>query len=936
MIKNLFLETVNMSITASVVIVAVIVLRWLFRKQPKIYSYLLWSMVLFRLLCPYSFSLDTSAFNLLPARQTEKGQIEYTVPQAVVENIIPQTEGQFTADVVVSPEISRKEEIYIPQTEEKTENIIVMSPQPKTDYINILAILWLAGMIYMLTDNLISLYEIKSQLKNSEKLYGNVYRSDAISTAFIIGVLKPSIYLPKNLSEQRQRYIIFHEETHLKRKDYLFKFIGFIALARHWFNPLVWLAYNLAEKDMEMSCDEAVIKQLGSMEKQGYSRTLLSLSMPFREYRTMHLAFGEGETKQRIVNILSFKKPKTVYAVAVVCAIVITAVLFISNPSQLNAKKVLEFNDSDISDVILVEEKQYLAIPDSMVNSLTHNLKKTKVAVSRETDVKQGNQLIMLKKDGKDMLIKFSYGCDKMWVESQDDETDGVVYDIKNPEIIKGFIYGNVTDRVRPEQTQQLMFPVDDCTFCQQVEAFMVNVEIPQGWYFYTDRHNTPDSRTAMLPNYYGRIHLINDMNETVGAICFGVPNGIDYDIDSAQSLMDYFYQADGIIFDISQYKVWPKYGEIALASFSRGVNNYQNYGALVVKKGFEPFVFMSFIPEKVTWEQAQSIASSIDVQTKDGGIIRASTLSYWINPSETEDVMAQTAAEVHLKDYQHSGYTINNVEYVVAGEQTAFEYPRQLFSGYDYVVKVDFLDSSEKQHINYLYIDKIEDTDFSILGYVEKGDKILPEDYEITTYRLKNVLPQTKVEKDNTLTLGIVETVSEGQSGLEMEKVTQVYHNGMVISEQVIETQVLQESQPELIKQGTLWNGVPISSGTGRLKWPMAGIGRISRGFTGQYPQHNGIDISASIGAEICAAADGTVVKALYTDKGYGIYCIIEHGDYQTVYAHCSELLIQRGQKVQQGQVIAKVGCSGNSTGPHLHFEVKKGDTRYNPYDWF
>ena len=140
MIKNLFLETVNMSITASVVILVVIALRWLFRKQPKIYSYLLWSMVLFRLLCPYSFSLDTSAFNLLPARQTESGQIEYTVPEAIVENIMPQQETGFSPEVVISPEISEKEDIYVPQAQEKQENIIVMAPQPKIDYVNILVV----------------------------------------------------------------------------------------------------------------------------------------------------------------------------------------------------------------------------------------------------------------------------------------------------------------------------------------------------------------------------------------------------------------------------------------------------------------------------------------------------------------------------------------------------------------------------------------------------------------------------------------------------------------------------------------------------------------------------------------------------------------------------------------------------------------------------
>ena len=187
-----------MSITASVVILAVIALRWLFRKLPKIYSYLLWSMVLFRLLCPYSFSLDTSAFNLLPAKQTEKGRIEYTVPEVFVENIMPQQETDFLPEVVISPQISTNEDVYVPQAEEQSQNIIVMAPRQKIDYVNIFALLWLAGVLYMIADNLISLYEIKLMLANSQKLYGNVYKSDVITTAFIIGVISPKIYLPKN------------------------------------------------------------------------------------------------------------------------------------------------------------------------------------------------------------------------------------------------------------------------------------------------------------------------------------------------------------------------------------------------------------------------------------------------------------------------------------------------------------------------------------------------------------------------------------------------------------------------------------------------------------------------------------------------------------------------------------------------------------------
>ena len=205
---------------------------------------------------------------------------------------------------------------------------------------------------------------------------------------------------------------------------------------------------------------------------------------------------------------------------------------------------------------------------------------------------------------------------------------------------------------------------------------------------------------------------------------------------------------------------------------------------------------------------------------------------------------------------------------------------------------------------------------------------------YAITENRvIKTMYGSTTLRNDN-MTLGTYEIVA-GEKGLNYEKVEYTYQNGVVVSEEIYESTVIKESKDEVVNMGTVWNGTVIQGGTGKIVWPTAS-GYVSRSFVDQYPEHNGVDISAPIGTYIYAADTGVVRKALYTSVGYGIYCIIEHGGYQTLYAHCDELLVVAGQKVQQGQLIAKVGSSGNSTGPHLHFEVKKGDTRYNPYDWF
>ena len=253
-------------------------------------------------------------------------------------------------------------------------------------------------------------------------------------------------------------------------------------------------------------------------------------------------------------------------------------------------------------------------------------------------------------------------------------------------------------------------------------------------------------------------------------------------------------------------------------------------------------------------------------------------------------------------------------------------------------MVKAEYT-CSNAELTSYIYIRKTDDGNFDIIGSVEDDMVYDAEDvsstYTETVERTVDILPTYKEEKDDTMTLGTSKITSTGENGLGLEKVRITYRNGVVVGEEILETITLREPVPIIKKYGTLWNGTVIQGGTGILTWPAAG-GYISRGFVGQYPQHNGVDIAGPAGTYIIAADSGVVTKALYTNVGYGVYCIIEHGGYQTLYAHCSELLVQTGQQVQKGQIIAYMGCTGNATGNNLHFEVKKGNTRYDPYTWF
>lgn len=207
---------------------------------------------------------------------------------------------------------------------------------------------------------------------------------------------------------------------------------------------------------------------------------------------------------------------------------------------------------------------------------------------------------------------------------------------------------------------------------------------------------------------------------------------------------------------------------------------------------------------------------------------------------------------------------------------------------------------------------------------------------YVETSTRQVEIDYQTKTEKNNSMNLGTTKVTQKGEKGINEETVESVYIDGVLQSETVVNTTVLKEPVTEIIQQGTLFNGTVVQGGSGKIIWPVPAGGRLSRGFYGQYPSHNGLDIAAPIGTTLVAADTGVVIKTVYSNVGYGIYCIIDHGGYQTLYGHCSALLVSVGQQVTQGQPIARMGSTGNSTGSHVHFEVKNGEYRYDPMGWF
>lgn len=337
-----------MSVIASLVILIVLIARMLLKRAPKIFSYALWAVVLFRLLCPISFNLPIS---MLPNDITNADMMEQVF--ASYQNIRSDQKNNMTEndianhinmDQLQDNSTSASDESYTSSNKAQIINTTVFS---------LLPYIWLTGIVVMLVYSVISMIRLRRNLVGNIPLPSekNVFISDYIVSPFVVGIISPKIYLPSCLSEKELEYIILHEKHHIKRKDHWIKMIAFAALTIHWFNPLVWIAFVLASKDMEMSCDEAVLKELGSDISEAYSISLLNFAIGKGWISAAPLAFGEGDTKSRIVNILRWKKPAkwTLIISCILCVSVIMGCTVNKGAKDAGIRETYEKNE--VSDV---------------------------------------------------------------------------------------------------------------------------------------------------------------------------------------------------------------------------------------------------------------------------------------------------------------------------------------------------------------------------------------------------------------------------------------------------------------------------------------------------------------------------------------------------------------------------------------------------------
>ena len=307
-----FLKLLNLSISASWLVLAVLVLRLVSKRSPKWMNVLLWGIVALRLVLPFSVE---SALSLIPSAETVSPAVVQFDPAPTI------TSGVSVIDNAVNPSLS-----------EHFSAVPTASVNPLYVWTEIAGWVWLIGLGAMLLYALVSYLRLRRRVSVSLPVQDHIYLCDAISSPFILGVVKPHIYLPSGLDEVQRQNVLSHEQAHLARRDHWWKPLGFALLAVYWFNPVLWLAYALLCRDIELACDERVIRTMDESAVKTYSTVLLACSMPRKAVITCPLAFGEVGVKERVRNALHYKKPAFWVVAASVAVCVVVAVCFLTNP----------------------------------------------------------------------------------------------------------------------------------------------------------------------------------------------------------------------------------------------------------------------------------------------------------------------------------------------------------------------------------------------------------------------------------------------------------------------------------------------------------------------------------------------------------------------------------------------------------------------------
>lgn len=310
---DLFLKFVNTGISASWIVLAIVILRFLLKKAPKWLRPVLWGIVGVRLILPFSIE---SVFSLVPSAETISPEIMYT-PEPTIHS------GISALNTLVNPVIT---ESFAPKTGDSVNPLQVWIPAA--------AAVWIFGVGAMLVYAFISYLRLSRRMKTAVLLRDNIYQSENVVSPFVLGILRPRIYLPFGMEENTIAHVTAHEQAHIVRRDHQSKPFGFLLLSLYWFHPVLWAAYFLFCRDIELACDERTVRALDAKQRADYSDALLSCSVSRKGIAFCPLAFGEVGVKERVKNVLNYKKPAFWVVSAAVAACIVMAVCFLTNPKS--------------------------------------------------------------------------------------------------------------------------------------------------------------------------------------------------------------------------------------------------------------------------------------------------------------------------------------------------------------------------------------------------------------------------------------------------------------------------------------------------------------------------------------------------------------------------------------------------------------------------
>ena len=413
-----FLKVVNMSISAGWLVLTVLALRLILKKAPKWVNVLLWGIVAIRLICPFSIE---SALSLIPSTETISPEIMMDWTPEISTGIEP-------LDQVVNPVISTS---FAPQG--------MASANPLQILIPVAANLWLLGVLILLAYTAISYLTLRHKLRTAVILRDNIFQCETVSSPFVLGILKPKIYLPYTMDGNNLDHVVAHEKAHIKRKDHWWKPLGFLLLTVYWFNPLMWVAYILLCRDIELACDEKVIAELGNEQRADYTHALVACAVNRRMIAACPLAFGEVGVKDRVKSIMNYRKPTFWIVVTALVVCVAVAVCFLTDPAGTSLTKwtIDEVDMSDtLGDIDTMSVQYYgdsITCNNNDINRFVATMSKIKVgrnSLSQSRDENRDYAFTITINDG--LHLHFTIDFSEIWVDNG--VKPSFSYPITNPE----------------------------------------------------------------------------------------------------------------------------------------------------------------------------------------------------------------------------------------------------------------------------------------------------------------------------------------------------------------------------------------------------------------------------------------------------------------------------------------------------------------------